>query len=460
MSETLVKIKNVIFKYYFGLLYLLKKDRSIFYKLQIIKNKNSNSQKNLMCKINEIYERNKEHPLAYYEFANSFLSTDPLNTFKKLELFLKIQNSWETKHDIKQDRFLPLQQVLGSIGNYLTVYYYLLYHLNIERGGPKPTLLIKENEKINNKVIFNLFAPHIKIEKNSYKFFRDRDLIETFQIPLKIGMPFKSHCYPWFIGINYINQALEKSKKKVFDKLFLCNHQIKTAQEIGKKIGLAADDWFVTLHVREGTGNFYTNSNPHSYIPAIEHITSKGGKVVRVGDKKMTPLPKIKGLIDYPFSNFKSELMDVYLAQQSKFCIGTSSGYWTFLTYLGKPVLLTNYLPTLDYFILRETDMFLPKTIFKKGESNKSMIEKIFKYPEAYIDTDQQFENYEIIDNTDEEILHSVKDMMSRLDGNDDDEFKVLNQKFKSKTENLNNLESGKLKCFGNLSKNFLKQNL
>ena len=214
------------------------------------------------------------------------------------------------------------------------------------------------------------------------------------------------------------------------------------------------------MHVREGTGNFYTNSNPHSYIPAIEHITSKGGKVVRVGDKKMTPLPKIKGLIDYPFSNFKSELMDVYLAQQSKFCIGTSSGYWTFLTYLGKPVLLTNYLPTLDYFILRETDMFLPKTIFKKGESNKSMIEKIFKYPEAYIDTDQQFENYEIIDNTDEEILHSVKDMMSRLDGNDDDEFKVLNQKFKSKTENLNNLESGKLKCFGNLSKNFLKQNL
>ena len=30
-------------------------------------------------------------------------------------------------------RYLPLQQVIGSIGNYLTVYYYLLHYYNIKQ---------------------------------------------------------------------------------------------------------------------------------------------------------------------------------------------------------------------------------------------------------------------------------------------------------------------------------------
>ena len=41
----------------------------------------------------------------------------------------------------------------------------------------------------------------------------------------------------------------------------------------------------------------------------------------------MTPLPNINGLIDYPFSNLKSEFMDIFLAATSKFVVGTASGF-------------------------------------------------------------------------------------------------------------------------------------
>ena len=66
----------------------------------------------------------------------------------------------------------------------------------------------------------------------------------------------------------------------------------------------------------------------------IKEVISRGGAVFRVGDKSMTPLPKTKGLIDYPFSNLKSDFMDIFLAATSKFVVGTASGYWTAASFL------------------------------------------------------------------------------------------------------------------------------
>ena len=456
MYKIISNLKNIFYLQVFEFLSNFNKKKRIFYSLQKTKKKKNGK---LNSEIKSIFENNREHPLAYYEFANSYLNSDPLSTFNKLEKFSLIQKNGKKKKKNKGERSLPLQQVLGSIGNYLTVYYYLLYYYNIDKEYNKPTLLIKENEKINNKVIFDLFSPHLNIIKDSFKFFRDRDLIETFQIPLKIGMPFKSKYYPWFAGINYINQELESKEKIVFEKLFLNEKQITQGEIILEKLGIKKDDWFVTLHVREGIGNNYTNSDPKTYLPAVNEIVSRGGKVVRVGDRKMTKLPKIKGLIDYPFTEHKSELMDLFLAQNSRFCIGTSSGYWTFLTFLGKPILLTNYLPTLDYFLLRKQDMFLPKKLIKKSNGQVLSFNEIFKYPNAYIDTDEQLKKYEIIDNSEEEILNSVKDMINKIENKTSIEFKNLNKNFKNNVSQINEFSNGKLKCFADLSEKYLENN-
>ena len=108
-------------------------------------------------------------------------------------------------------------------------------------------------------------------------------------------------------------------------------------------------------------------------------------------------------------------MMDIFLAKNSKFCIGTSSGYWTFAAFLGAPVLLTNYLPTLDYFLLKKQDMFLPKKLINKSKEEKLTFDQIFKYPDAYVDTDEGLRKYEIIDNSKDEILDAVKDMIRKV---------------------------------------------
>ena len=77
----------------------------------------------------------------------------------------------------------------------------------------------------------------------------------------------------------------------------------------------------------------------------------------------MTKLPKIKGLIDYPFTDHKSEMMDIFLAKNSKFCIGTSSGYWTFAAFFGSACLTYKLSSNTRLFFIKKTGyVFAKKT--------------------------------------------------------------------------------------------------
>jgi hypothetical protein len=102
----------------------------------------------------------------------------------------------------------------------------------------------------------------------------------------------------------------------------LSSDQLTRGDEIREKMGIPKDAWFVCLHVREqgylGTysGHVHRNSSISNYLPAINSITQKGGFVVRMGDPTMTPLQPMDKVIDYALSNFRSNLMDIYLMSQ------------------------------------------------------------------------------------------------------------------------------------------------
>ena len=62
------------------------------------------------------------------------------------------------------------------------------------------------------------------------------------------------------------------------------------------------NDWFVAIHVREGSHRDQArlpNADIKSYLPMIKEIVSRGGHVVRMGSPLMTPLPKMNNVIDY-----------------------------------------------------------------------------------------------------------------------------------------------------------------
>ena len=54
------------------------------------------------------------------------------------------------------------------------------------------------------------------------------------------------------------------------------------------------------------------------------------------------------------------------------------------------------------------------KKLINKSKEEKLTFDQIFKYSDAYVDTDGGLKKYEIIDNSKDEILDAVKDMIRK----------------------------------------------
>ncbi len=133
-----------------------------------------------------------------------------------------------------------------------------------------------------------------------------------------------------------------------------------------RKAGVTAD-WFVALHIREGgyhgdgpgTTRQHRSANVGDYLDAIGEITSRGGAVVRLGDKTMTPLTGLPGVFDYAHSDIKSGEMDLFLCAEARFFVGTTSGLTTAVQALGTPMLLVNCISNDCQFWHDKTDFTL-----------------------------------------------------------------------------------------------------
>lgn len=194
----------------------------------------------------------------------------------------------------------------------------------------------------------------------------------------------------------------------------------KKAAALLQKMGLGEDDWFVCLHVREGgyyqhhEGAFKTsrNSSISNYLKAIKYITGQGGWVIRLGDPTMTPLPKLEKVVDYPFTRFKSALMDIYLIKECRFYIGTQSGIWSVAQLFKKPMITLNMNEWIDSFPEKQGDIGLIKKVYsKKDERYLSLKETLTVFTKYQFSFDY-INEYELHENTQEEILELVKEYM------------------------------------------------
>lgn len=418
--------------------------------------------------LKDFYKRNKEHPIINYNMSVFFLSKANYSKgFDCIQNYETVRDLWSKKNSINFSlkEFIPIQQVIGSLGNYFPLFYYLIYKKNIDKSDEKPTLLIKNGEKITNPFLYNFFKPYLNIIESTSKFYKFRYFNQIFKVPLEIVLPFKKKHYPWPIAINFINQSMNKIKNSDFKFFKLSENDLKKGRLILNKIGIPENAWYVTLHIRQGLqsqGHDHRNSNPLTYLKAIKEITSRGGYVFRMGDKSMTQLPQIKGLIDYPFSEYKSEFMDVFLGATCKFCVGTSSGYYSIPIYFGKPVVLVNFLNVMEYYSLKSNDIFLPKNLLDKITKKPISIKRIFNSPIGYYGTDEEYKknNIEILDNNDEEIKCAVLEMLDNLDGNKiNQEFLNKNKKVREELDSINNKNyEFPLRAMAHLPLNFLNK--
>ncbi|MFH2060667.1 MAG: TIGR04372 family glycosyltransferase [Pseudomonadota bacterium] len=139
-----------------------------------------------------------------------------------------------------------------------------------------------------------------------------------------------------------------------------------------KQLGLKDSDWFVCLHVREsGFRNDaekrpYRNSDIMGYLSAIKEITSRGGWVIRMGDDSMKKLPEMERVIDYPFSKYKSALMDLYLIKNCRFYLGCQSGILDVAFMFQKPVVMVNMYNLTFGYPMKRGDVGIIKHFYSK----------------------------------------------------------------------------------------------
>ena len=192
------------------------------------------------------------------------------------------------------------------------------------------------------------------------------------------------------------------------------------------RAGVPRDAWFVGLHVRE-EGYQKHHRNLHNvlnatiddYMPAIEEVTRRGGWIVRMGDRTMKPLPPIRNVIDYCQSDIKSDWMDIFLASQCRFFIGTSSGLGYVPQAYGVPCVLTNWWPPAQR-PWHAQDIFLPKLYRKKIGGAYLTLAEALAEPLGYcnsLDYLEETKGVVIQNNSPEDIHAAVVEMFDRVDG-------------------------------------------
>ena len=198
-------------------------------------------------------------------------------------------------------------------------------------------------------------------------------------------------------------------------------------EELKINLGLQTNEWYICLHNRESgyTKNFiqensqtHRNSSISNFNSTINYIYGLGGRVIRMGDKTMTPFPEMQGLIDYAHSVFKSEENDILLSTNCRFILGNNSGFIMTAIAQGIPVVGVNLAPFGASKIWGKKDIGVPKLYLREQDFEPLPFDKIFEFNLANFYHDKQFKDAGIYlrESSEDEILGAVKQMFMQLD--------------------------------------------
>jgi len=354
---------------------------------------------------------------------------------------LKIQKKLQTKISLPLDivkktrdlpgfdpdlpvRILPYEWVaqIGHIGMLDT-------YKKIQMLGWRPRandIVLAPKTKIANRALLECWSQHFLI---TY----DTDLInDLFPYQRVLGDTFNAHLTDGGEVLEWCEIGAKAhilwDQEKKEPLIRLSNQQIAQGKDFLEVLGIPRDAWFVALHVRDK--GYYGESFVHTYghrnallenyYSAIEYITSKGGWVIRMGDPSMKRLRKMKQVVDYAHLTIRQDWMDVFLWSQARFFLGTTSGPTNAAISFGTPCALVNCLS--NYCQLwNKNVIFSLKPFWSTNEkrflkllefSNDPIRGKIFNLKIL------SNEGILPIENSAEDILGVVRELIEKLDGN------------------------------------------
>lgn len=199
------------------------------------------------------------------------------------------------------------------------------------------------------------------------------------------------------------------------DKLF--------CQEKLKKFGIRNKDWFVCMHSRDSAFHQDKFDPPQDFRDtdfaffekSVQEVIRRGGWVFRMGDnkQKLTKNSK-KKFVNYAFSSIKSDILDIYLASECLFFLGTNSGLSSVPALFNTPAMVANFLPIGTELFLKH-GIFIPKLLFSKAEKRFLSFDEMMKEPIGQTHDGFMLDKFVIKNNTADEIKQGVVEMFESL---------------------------------------------
>ena len=193
------------------------------------------------------------------------------------------------------------------------------------------------------------------------------------------------------------------------------------------------------------------NASINSQLDAVKFLLSKGYKIVKLGrDKNIKLNINDKKIFDYSSLNLEDDFLEFFIMSKSSFMICTDSGINALPVILRKPRLIVNFVNFKNLYLNdnKFTPFILPKKIFSKKKKEFLSYKDILEKKIMDVDTiDLIPDEYELIDNSKQEILDASIDMYNFLNSkekknnlerhNQDFFFKQIEKSYGKSIENL-----------------------
>jgi putative glycosyltransferase (TIGR04372 family) len=271
-----------------------------------------------------------------------------------------------------------------------------------------------------NSALLKLFVPkiaNIRSDRKSIELFAKKFNSIVDQVPM---YRLKSGVVDQWSAIDIANQTWSDECREPVIKL---SDSIETrGMSILKRWGLPSDAWFVIIHVREGDHRAHArlqNAEISTYFPMFNEIIRRGGWVIRMGSPLMSPLPEMQNVIDYAHAVERVDWMDVFLWAKAKFSIATNSGGSEVPMCFGTPVIRTNY-SSFGHCSFFEKSFMVPKLYKLKGDKAPMSLQQALRTPIPWCEsTVHENIEFEIIDNSPQDLVNAAVEMFSRFDKSD-----------------------------------------
>ena len=180
--------------------------------------------------------------------------------------------------------------------------------------------------------------------------------------------------------------------------------------------------WPAALYLRGRGGNALRmrDTPPATYRPLVERLIALGAYVFVGGDGTVRPHFDRAGVVGYGDLGPDRTLVDLYFLSSSRVVVSGGSGPHAIATAFGTPVLITNC--GLFYNSgWRPEQQILYKHVRERSTGHRLRLGELFQPPLYEYTEDHQFEDagLEFIDNTPEELVAALDDMMAALSGDD-----------------------------------------